>query len=258
MGSASVRAPPSDLTISPGSARCPGWGTAASCQSPQRPSRDSLVLVEFTEGSGSEGGMRRFGLILGASALLIIVLLVVWIYSRPERGTTGSVSTRFHLLGPNDKIVVDGFDDPKVEGVACHIGRAQTGGLKGGFGVAEDTSDASIACRQIGPIKITSELKDGGARLRRAAQSPVQNPAGRPLFRSRAQRTGIRRLQQSRDRRQPKEQHQQRSGHELARCAKLGDFATAVSATLAPRRGLSSPPTGFIVDRGVDRLMRPY
>lgn len=65
------------------------------------------------------------------------------------------------MLGPNDKIVVDGFDDPKVEGVACHISRAQTGGLKGGFRVAEDTSDASITCHQIGLIKITSELKDG-------------------------------------------------------------------------------------------------
>ena len=105
--------------------------------------------------------MKKLGVILGASALLIVVLFGVWIYSRPERGVTGSVSTRFHLLGPNDKIVVDGFDDPKIEGVACHVSRAQTGGLKGGLGVAEDTSDASIACRQIGPIKITDELKDG-------------------------------------------------------------------------------------------------
>src|SRR5262249_31701485 len=68
---------------------------------------------------------------------------------------------KFRLLGPNDKIVVDGFDDPKVEGVACHISRAQTGGLKGGLGVAEDTGDASIACRQVGPIKIIAEFKDG-------------------------------------------------------------------------------------------------
>jgi len=50
------------------------------------------------------------------------------IFSRPERGATGSVSTHFRLLGPNDKIVIDGFDDPKVQGVACHISRAQTGG----------------------------------------------------------------------------------------------------------------------------------
>ena len=74
--------------------------------------------------------MRKVGIILGAGALLIVVLFGLWIFDRPERGATGSVSTRFRLLGPNDKIVVDGFDDPKVEGVACHISRAQTGGLR--------------------------------------------------------------------------------------------------------------------------------
>ena len=108
-----------------------------------------------------EGDMRKLGLIVGASVLAIVLIFGWWVFSRPERGTTGSVSTRFHLLGPNDKIVVDGFDDPKVEGVACHLSRAQTGGLKGGLGVAEDTSDASIACRQVGPIKIAGELRDG-------------------------------------------------------------------------------------------------
>ena len=105
--------------------------------------------------------MRKLGLILGTGVLLVLVLFGLWIFDRPERGTTGSVSTKFRLLGPNDKIVVDGFDDPKVEGVTCHISRAQTGGLKGGLGVAEDTSDASIACRQVGPIKIIAEFKDG-------------------------------------------------------------------------------------------------
>jgi CreA protein len=105
--------------------------------------------------------MKRLGLVLGAGALVIVVLFALWIISRPERGTTGSVNTKFRLFGPDDKIVVDGFDDPKVEGVACHISRAQTGGMKGAFGVAEDTSDASIACRQIGPIKINGDIKDG-------------------------------------------------------------------------------------------------
>ncbi|MFH1059044.1 MAG: CreA family protein [Pseudomonadota bacterium] len=84
-----------------------------------------------------------------------------WLGSRPERGTTGAVSTKFRWLGPNDKIVVDGFDDPKVQGVACFISRAQTGGVKGELGLAEDTSDASIACRQIGPIKLKGELHEG-------------------------------------------------------------------------------------------------
>ena len=105
--------------------------------------------------------MKRLGLVLGTVVVLIVVLLSVWIISRPERGTTGAVNTKFRLLGPDDKIVVDGFDDPRVEGVACHISRAQTGGMKGAFGVADDTSDASIACRQIGPIKIKGEIKDG-------------------------------------------------------------------------------------------------
>jgi CreA protein len=84
-----------------------------------------------------------------------------WLFGGPDRGGTGEVSTRFRWLGPNDKIVVDGFDDPKVQGVACHISRAQTGGVKGALGVAEDSSDASIACRQVGPIQIKGELRDG-------------------------------------------------------------------------------------------------
>jgi CreA protein len=105
--------------------------------------------------------MKRIGIILGGGILLVIVLFGWWVFSRPERGTTGSVSTHFRMIGPNDKIVVDGFDDPKVQGVACHISRAQTGGMKGELGVAEDTSDFSIACRQVGPIKIIGELTDG-------------------------------------------------------------------------------------------------
>ncbi len=92
---------------------------------------------------------------------MVIVFFGWWVLSRPERGTTGSVSTHFRLLGPNDKIVIDAFDDPKVQGVACYISRAETGGVKGQLGVAEDTSDASIACRQVGPIKIVGELKEG-------------------------------------------------------------------------------------------------
>lgn len=105
--------------------------------------------------------MKRIGIIVGGVILLIIVSFSWWVLSRPERGTTGSVSTHFRWLGPNDKIVIDSFDDPKVQGVACYIARAETGGVKGQLGVAEDTSDASLACRQVGPIKIIGELKDG-------------------------------------------------------------------------------------------------
>src|SRR5512140_3752618 len=105
--------------------------------------------------------MKKIGIILGGGILLVMVLFGWWVFSRPERGTTGSVSTHFRWLGPNDKIVIEAFAGPKVQGVACFIARAQTGGMKGALGVAEETSDASIACRQVGPIKIVGELKDG-------------------------------------------------------------------------------------------------
>ncbi|MDB5776769.1 MAG: uncharacterized protein JWP38_2902 [Herbaspirillum sp.] len=66
--------------------------------------------------------------------------------------TVGDVSTTFRWVGANNKIVVDVFDDPKVNGVSCYLSHAKTGGVKGSLGIAEDTSDASVACRQVGPI----------------------------------------------------------------------------------------------------------
>ncbi|MBG0841443.1 CreA family protein [Ectopseudomonas toyotomiensis] len=75
--------------------------------------------------------------------------------------TIGEVSTVFKWVGPNDKIVVEAFDDPKVDGVTCYLSRAKTGGVKGGLGLAEDRAEASIACRQVGPIAFKGTLKDG-------------------------------------------------------------------------------------------------
>tara|TARA_B100000686_G_C16766214_1_gene961990 strand:+ start:808 stop:1263 length:456 start_codon:yes stop_codon:yes gene_type:complete len=71
------------------------------------------------------------------------------------------VDTAFKMLGPNHKIVIEAFDDPYVPGVACHLSRSKTGGLKGGLGIAEDKANASIACRQIGPIQLPKKLKNG-------------------------------------------------------------------------------------------------
>ena len=72
--------------------------------------------------------------------------------------TVGEVSTVFKLIGPNHKIVVDAFDDPKVTGVACYLSRARTGGIKGAIGIAEDKADASVACRQVGEIRFNGNL----------------------------------------------------------------------------------------------------
>ena len=64
----------------------------------------------------------------------------------------GEVDTVFKFIGPDHKIVVDAYDDPKVAGITCFVSRAKTGGIKGAVGLAEDKAEASIACRQTGPI----------------------------------------------------------------------------------------------------------
>ena len=76
-----------------------------------------------------------------------------------EAQTIGSVDTVFKLLGPDHKIVVDAYDDPKVPGVTCYVSRAKTGGIKGGLGLAEDRSEASISCHATGTISIPAPLR---------------------------------------------------------------------------------------------------
>jgi CreA protein len=89
----------------------------------------------------------------------VSLLLIAAASARAE--DIGSVNTTFKMLGPDNKIVVQAFDDPEIDGVACYLAGARTGGIKGGLGLAEDTSDASIACRQVGPIAIKSKFENG-------------------------------------------------------------------------------------------------
>jgi len=95
--------------------------------------------------------MRKF---IPALALLLVAC-------SPAGGEqVGAVDTVFQWLGPDHKIVVEAYDDPKVNGVTCYLSRAKTGGIKGALGLAEDRSEASIACRQIGPISIAQALPE--------------------------------------------------------------------------------------------------
>jgi len=75
----------------------------------------------------------------------------------------GSVDTVFKMFGPDHKIVVEAFDDPEVKNVTCYLSRAKTGGIKGGLGLAEDTSDAAISCQQVGPVELSEKIKQGKA-----------------------------------------------------------------------------------------------
>jgi CreA protein len=69
-----------------------------------------------------------------------------------------SINTNFRWLGPDDRIVVERYDDPKVQNVSCYMSRAETGGIKGGIGIAEDPSRFSIACRAVGPVSMPPSL----------------------------------------------------------------------------------------------------
>lgn len=85
----------------------------------------------------------------------------------------GSVDTAFKLIGANHKIVVEAFDDPKIKGVACFLSMARKGGISGTLGLAEETSDVSIACRQVGPIEFVEAISsdDEGERVFKARRS---------------------------------------------------------------------------------------
>jgi CreA protein len=85
----------------------------------------------------------------------------------------GSVNTEFKLIGPDHKIKVEVFEDPKVQGVACYVSRAVTGGIAGGLGLATDTSDASIACRKVGKIVSTAPMNASGEVVFQESRSPM-------------------------------------------------------------------------------------
>ncbi len=101
------------------------------------------------------------GLVTRMKPMLLLLTGIFALAAQAEQ--VGSVSTKFKFLGPNDKIVIEAFDDPQIAGVTCYLSRAKTGGISGAVGVAEDTSDASIACRQTGPITLPEEVKSGKA-----------------------------------------------------------------------------------------------
>lgn len=88
----------------------------------------------------------KFHIVALLSALLLPALACA------EAREIGAVSTAFKLIGPNHKIVVSAFDDPKIKGITCYVARPKTGGVKGGLGLAEDPSIASVSCSQTGPI----------------------------------------------------------------------------------------------------------
>lgn len=86
----------------------------------------------------------------------VLALLMAAGAAHAER--VGAVDTVFKLIGPDHKVVVEAYDDPKVQGVSCYVSRAVTGGVSGALGLAEDKAEAAIACHQVGPLQVTQPL----------------------------------------------------------------------------------------------------
>ena len=102
----------------------------------------------------------RFGMNINVTkGLIFLVLIIILLPAQAEK--IGHVDTNFKWTGPDDKIILESFDDPDVSGVTCFLSRAKTGGFTGAVGIAEDTSHASIDCRQTGPVTLSKKIKDG-------------------------------------------------------------------------------------------------
>ena len=123
-----------------------------------------------------------------------------------------AISTTFRWFGPNDKIVVERYDDPEIANVSCSMSRADTGGIKGGLGLAEDPSRFSIACRAVGPIAVPPGLpKVRGDRIRLglAVFQVVPNPS---RIRRGEECAGLHRCEHETDQWLAVQQHQRRAG----------------------------------------------
>ena len=94
-----------------------------------------------------------------AAAVSAVILTATHAPCAQAADVIGAVDTVFKFIGPDHKIVVDAYDDPGVAGVTCYVSRAKTGGISGGLGLAEDRSEASIACRAVGPVSFAKPLK---------------------------------------------------------------------------------------------------
>lgn len=99
------------------------------------------------------------------TALVMSILALVVAFAGPAAAQDPDAifkkSTVWRPLTPNDKLAVYGIDDPAIEGVACHYTTPEKGGIKGTLGVAEEVSDISLSCRQVGPVKFKEKFEQG-------------------------------------------------------------------------------------------------
>ena len=143
---------------------------------------------------------------------LLFTLLLTLPCAAQAQTRIDEINTQFRWLGPDDKIVVDRYDDPKVPNVSCYLSRAETGGVKGGLGLAEDPSRFSIACRAVGPITVPPGLPK--REMIGFAQASIffKTFPDPPFGRCREECADLHRDQHEADQRIAVQQHQRRAG----------------------------------------------
>src|SRR5215213_4042483 len=108
---------------------------------------------------------------IAAAVVVIGALAAPLVLAADEPDLIFRKSTVFHWVSPNDKLATYAIDDPVVDGVACHFTVPEKGGFKGWIGVAEEVSDISLACRQVGPIAFKAKFEQGDDVFRRRRRS---------------------------------------------------------------------------------------
>lgn len=109
---------------------------------------------------------------MGIRAILTALALFAGCTSAESAETVGKVGVDW----TGNDILVDAVQDPKVQGVTCHVtyfDRSVIDRLRKGNWF-EDPSNSSIACRQTGPITVGDiELGRGGEEVFRAGLSLI-------------------------------------------------------------------------------------
>src|SRR4051812_15917168 len=82
----------------------------------------------------------------------VAALLVASMIPGHAQTQIDAISTNFRWVGPNDKIVVERYDDPKVANVSCYMSRADTGGIKGGLGSLRTPAGSPSPAEQLGQL----------------------------------------------------------------------------------------------------------
>jgi CreA protein len=116
--------------------------------------------------AGAEPNPMKLRLLFPVAALAALLTAGAASAESDEPDLIFRKSTTFKLLTPNDKLATYAVDDPQVEGVACYFTVSEKGGVAGALGLAEQTSDVSLACRQYGPIKIKEKFEQGDVAFR--------------------------------------------------------------------------------------------